>query len=164
MTSLKGHPQVLEALNRALRMELAAINQYVLHARMMDHWGLVKRGRKEMREARVEMDHADRLIQRILMLDGEPRLDPPERLQIGRDLKSAIEGDLALEREAVSYYREVVALCERERDYVSRDLMRALLADEEEHAHHLETELELIASIGLARYTQSMLGDFPLEE
>ncbi len=160
---MKGEPEVLEALNGALKIELTAVNQFVLHARMMEHWGFLRRGQKEMKEAIEEMKHADLLIKRILLLEGEPRLDSIGKLVIGRDLRSAIEGDLTLEREAMAFYREVIGICERASDFVSRDLMVGLLADEEEHEHHLQTELELIDQIGIERYAQSMLGDWPEE-
>ncbi len=161
---MKGDPKVIDALNGALAVEIAASNQFVLHARMIEHWGFQKRGRHEMKEAIEEMKHADLLIQRILLLEGTPRLDNPGKLRIGTDLKSAIEGDLELEREAMAYYRQVVGICEAAGDYVSRDLMIGLLADEEEHEHHLQTELELIEQIGIERYAQAMLGSWPEAE
>ena len=160
---MKGDPAVVDALNGALAIEIAASNQFLLHARMMEHWGFVKRGRHEMKEAIEEMKHADLLIRRILLLDGTPRLDRPGAMRIGSDLRTAIEGDLALEREAMAFYREVVAICEKAGDHVSRDMMVRLLADEEEHEHHLETELELIDRIGLERYALMMMGDWPEE-
>ncbi len=161
---MKGDPTVVDALNGALAIEIAASNQFLLHARMMEHWGFPGRGRHEMKEAIEEMKHADLLIRRILLLEGTPRLDTPGRMRIGSDLKSAIAGDLELEREAVTFYRRAVAICEKAGDHVSRDMMVRLLAEEEEHEHHLQSELELVARIGIERYEAAMASDGRREE
>jgi len=152
-----GHPEVLAALNEALKGELTAINQYFLHARMLDDWGFKKRGKEEYDESIEEMQHADKLIQRILLLGGLPNLQDLGKLYIGQDLKELIECDLRLELEGIAHYRRAIALCEQHDDYVSRDLLKHILADEEEHQDHNKTELELIERIGVANFGQSQI-------
>jgi len=156
---MQGDPKVIEALNVALKMELTAVNQYVLHARMLDNWGYGARGRHEMSEAREEMQHMDRLIQRILLLNGLPNLQDIGKLLVGQDLKEVIECDLRLEREAIEFYKKAIPLCEQAHDFVSRDLLIALLADEEQHEDALTTDLELIERIGIQNFAQSQMGE-----
>lgn len=156
---MQGDPKVLEALNGALKGELTAINQYVLHARMLEHWGFTRRGKHEMHEAMEEMDHADKLIKRILLLDGLPNLQDLGKLYVAQDLKEVIEGDLRLEREGIEHYRNAIQICEAARDFVSRDLLIHILETEEGHEDDLETELELIEKIGIENFAQSQMGD-----
>jgi bacterioferritin len=152
-----GDPQVLEALNLALRGELTAINQYFLHARMLEDWGFVKRGQEEYKESIEEMQHADRLIKRILLLGGLPNLQDLGKLYIGENLKEVIECDYRLELEGIAHYRKAIGICEAAKDYVSRDLLRDILADEEEHQDHNRTELDLIDKIGIQNFGQSQI-------
>ena len=152
-----GDPAVLEALNIALRGELTAINQYFLHARMLEDWGFVKRGQEEYKESIEEMQHADRLIKRILLLGGLPNLQDLGKLYIGENLKEVIECDYRLELEGIAHYRKAIGICEAAKDYVSRDLLKDILADEEEHQDHNRTELELIEKIGIENFGQSQI-------
>ncbi|MFO1074005.1 MAG: bacterioferritin [Geminicoccaceae bacterium] len=149
-----GDPKVLEALNTALKGELTAINQYFLHARMLEDWGFIKRGKAEYEESIEEMRHADRLIKRILLLGGLPNLQDLGSLYIGENLKELIECDLKLELEGIAHYRVAIGLAEDAKDYVSRDLLREILAEEEEHQDHNTTELDLINTIGLENFAQ----------
>ena len=155
--TLSGDPAVIEALNVALRGELTAINQYFLHARMLEDWGFFKRGKAEYEESIEEMKHADKLIQRILLLGGLPNLQDLGKLYIGEDLKELIECDLRLELEGIDHYRKAIGVAEGARDYVTRDLFIEILADEEEHQDHNRTELELIDKIGIQNFAQSQI-------
>ncbi len=154
---MKGEAKIIEFLNRALKSELTAINQYFLHSRMCQDWGLERLAKKEYDESIDEMKHADELIQRILFLEGLPNLQDLGRLRIGENLREILECDLAGEQEAVAMYREGVALAEEHRDYGSRELFQKILSDEEEHIDWLETQLALIDRIGLERYSQSQM-------
>jgi bacterioferritin len=154
---VNGDPAVLEALNIALRGELTAINQYFLHARMLEDWGFVKRGQEEYKESIEEMQHADKLIKRILLLGGLPNLQDLGKLYIGENLKEVIECDYRLELEGIAHYRKAIGICEAAKDYVSRDLLRDILADEEEHQDHNRTELDLIDKIGIQNFGQSQI-------
>lgn len=155
--ALKGDPAVLAALNQALKGELTAINQYFLHARMLEDWGFAKRGKAEYEESVEEMRHADKLIQRILLLGGLPNLQDLGKLYIGENLKEVIECDLKLELEGIDHYRKAIAICEQAKDFVSRDLLVEILADEEGHQDQNRTELELIDRIGLENFGQSQV-------
>lgn len=155
--ALKGDPAVLAALNQALKGELTAINQYFLHARMLEDWGFAKRGKAEYEESVEEMRHADKLIQRILLLGGLPNLQDLGKLYIGENLKEVIECDLKLELEGIDHYRKAIAICEQAKDFVSRDLLIEILADEEGHQDQNRTELELIDRIGLENFGQSQV-------
>jgi bacterioferritin len=152
-----GHPDVLEALNIALKGELTAINQYFLHSRMLEDWGFAKRSKAEYDESIEEMQHADKLIQRILLLGGLPNLQDLGKLYIGQDLKELIECDLRLELEGIEHYRKAIGLCEKHDDYVTRDLFIEILEDEEEHQDQNKTELELIERIGLENFGLSQM-------
>ncbi len=152
-----GHPDVLEALNIALKGELTAINQYFLHSRMLIDWGFEKRGKAEYDESIEEMQHADKLIQRILLLGGLPNLQDLGKLYIGQDLKEVIECDLRLELEGIAHYRKAIALCEKQGDFVSRDLLQHILEEEEEHQDQNKTELELIERIGIQNFGLSQM-------
>ena len=157
VTGVVGDRKVLAALNQGLKGELTAINQYFLHGRMLDNWGFKKRGKAEYDESIEEMRHADRLIQRILLLGGLPNLQDLGKLYIGENLKEVIECDLRLELEGIRHYREAIRICEEAHDYVSRDLIAEILADEEEHQDHNRTELELIDRIGIENFGQSQI-------
>ncbi len=154
---MQGDAQVIAHLNAQLKNELTAINQYFLHARMLDHWGLPRLGKVEYKESVGEMKHADRLIQRILMLDGRPSLSEVGRLAIGENVPEILNSDLALERGSQRTLKEAIAHCEGVRDYVSRDLLAGILDDTEEHIDWLETQLELIGKVGLENYLQSQI-------
>ena len=155
--AITGDPQVLAALNEGLKGELTAINQYFLHARMLEDWGFFKRGKAEYEESIEEMKHADKLIKRILLLGGLPNLQDLGKLYIGENLKELIECDLRLELEGIRNYREAIKTCEEAHDYVSRDLIIDILGDEEEHQDHNRTELELIEKIGIENFGQSQI-------
>ena len=150
--SLKGDPKVIECLNDGLKKELTAINQYFLHSRMLEDWGVTKLAKYEYDESIEEMQHADKFIQRILLLGGIPNLQHLDKLMIGEDVKEVLECDLKLELGGIEAYRKAIKICEDANDYVSRDLFVTILKDEEEHADHYETQLELIKNIGIERY------------
>ncbi len=152
-----GDRNVIAALNLGLKGELTAINQYFLHARMLENWGFKTRGKAEYDESIEEMRHADKLIQRILLLGGLPNLQDLGKLYIGENLKELIECDLRLEMEGIRNYREAIKTCEEAHDYVSRDLIIHILGDEEEHQDHNRTELELIDKIGIENFGQSQI-------
>lgn len=154
---MKGDAKVIEYLNEALKNELTSINQYFLHARMLDNWGFGKLGKHEYDESLDEMKHADRLIQRILFLEGLPNLQALGKLYIGENVEEILRGDLQLERLAHPLYKEAVGYCEQCGDYVTRDLLAAILASEEEHIDWLETQLELIDRLGLPLYLQAQV-------
>ena len=152
---MKGDPKVIEHLNKALKNELTAINQYFLHSRMLKDWGLEKLAEKEYEESIDEMKHADQLVQRILFLEGLPNLQDLGKLMIGENVKEILEADLGMENNAIPDLREAVAHCESVGDYVSRHLFREILSSEEEHVDWLETQLSLIEKMGLENYVQS---------
>ncbi|MCA6113006.1 bacterioferritin [Bradyrhizobium cenepequi] len=160
---MQGDPKVIEFLNRGLRGELTAINQYWLHYRFLRNWGLLEMAEVWRKESIEEMNHADRITDRIIFLDGFPNMQVLDPLRIGQNVKEIIEGDLALEISARSLYEEAATHCHSVRDYVSRDLFEDLMKDEEHHIDFLETQLDLIGRIGLELYTQSHVGGLESE-
>jgi bacterioferritin len=154
---MKGDSRVIEYLNRVLVNELTAINQYFLHARMFRNWGLKKLDEYEYHESIDEMKHADRLINRILFLEGLPNLQQLNKLLIGENVSEVLRCDLDLEYQALPLLREAIAYCESVNDYVTRELFEDILESEEEHVDWLETQLELIGRIGLQNYQQSQM-------
>jgi bacterioferritin len=156
---MKGDPKVIEYLNKALRHELTAVNQYWLHYRLLDNWGykvLAKQWRKESIE---EMQHADKLIERIIFLDGFPNMQTLESLHIGQNVKEVLERDLKAEMSARTLYEEAATHCHSAKDYVTRDLFEQLMADEEHHIDFLETQIDLVAKLGLELYAQHHIGE-----
>ncbi len=154
---MKGDEKVIEYLNKALKNELTTVNQYFLHARMLENWGLKKLAEYEYHESIDEMKHADTLIRRILFLEGKPKMDTLEKLWIGGDVQEILEGDLKMEHYAHPLYKEMIAYCDSCGDYVTKDILAAILKSEEEHIDWLETQVDLIQRIGLENYQQSQL-------
>ncbi len=151
---MKGDADVIKFLNKALKNELTAINQYFLHSRMLKDWGISKLAEKEYKESIEEMEHADDLIERILFLNGLPNLQDLGKLRIGENVEEILDCDLALEHDAIPLLRDAIEHCEKVRDYVSRDLLDHILKNEEEHVDWLETQKEQIAQMGIQNYIQ----------
>ena len=154
---MKGSVTIIEALNSVLLKELTAINQYFLHARMLENWGLAKLGKLEYAASIDEMKHADMVIKRILFLEGLPNLQKLGKLRVGTDVKEVIEADLEVEYEAIPHLKNCIKLAESENDYVSRDLFLSILASEEKHVDWLETQLELFKRVGPQNYVQAQM-------
>ncbi len=151
---MKGDEKVIEFLNKALTNELTAINQYWLHYRVLDDWGVARLADLERKESIEEMGHADKLAERILFLNALPNFQAIHKLKVGETVEEILKADLALEEEAIPLLRDAIAYCENVRDYVSRDLFLEILDNEEEHVDFLETQFELIARMGLENYIQ----------
>ena len=151
---MKGDPRVLELLNEALKEELTAINQYWLHYRLLDNWGVKQLADYERHESIDEMKHADRLAERILFLDGLPNFQALGRLRIGENVEEILKADMEAEQQGAKLYRDLIAHAETVRDYVTRDLARSILADEEKHIDFIETQFEMIARMGIENYVQ----------
>jgi len=161
---MKGESRVIEYLNKALRHELTAINQYWLHYRLLDNWGyraLAKEWRKESIE---EMEHADKLVHRIIFLEGFPNMQVLDPLHIGQNVREVLDCDLQLEVSARALYEEAATHCHGVRDYVTRDLFEKLMSDEEKHIDFLETQLDLVAKLGLELYAQHHIGELEDKE
>jgi len=154
---MQGSPEVIAALNKVLYNELIAINQYVLHSRMLKNWGISKLADYEFKESIDEMKHADALIDRILFLDGLPNLQDLGKILIGEDVQEMLDCDLKLEHKALPALKAGIALCEESGDFVSRQLLESILESEEEHIDWLETQLQLIQKVGLKNYQQSKM-------
>ena len=151
---MRGDAQVIDHLNEALKNELTAVNQYWLHYRMLDNWGIARLAEYERHESIDEMKHADKLSERILFLGGLPNFQMLGRLRIGESVEEVLRADLALEEEALVQLRGAIGYCESVRDYVSRDLFAEILANEEEHVDHIERQFDMIARMGIENYSQ----------
>jgi bacterioferritin len=154
---MKGSKAVIEALNSVLTKELTAINQYFLHSRMLQDWGLEKLGKLEYEASIDEMKHADMVIKRILFLEGLPNLQKLDKLKIGQDIKEVIEADLAVEYAAVHHLKKCIQIAEAELDFASRDLFLSILKSEEHHIDWLETQRDLVKAVGVQNYIQSQM-------
>ena len=160
---MQGDPRVIEYLNKGLRHELTAINQYWLHYRLLSNWGLLEMAKVWRKESIEEMQHADRITDRIIFLDGFPNMQVLDPLRIGQTVKEIIDCDLAAEMSARALYQEASTYCHGVKDYVTRDLFESLMKDEEHHIDFLETQLDLIGRIGLELYTQKHVGGLESE-
>ena len=154
---MKGDQTIIKALNIALRNELMAINQYFLHGRMLKDWGFDGLGDHELKESIDEMKHADKIIERVLFLEGLPNMQDLGKLMIGKDVPQLLANDLKLETGSRGHLVEAVALCESVQDYVSRDILSQILDETEEHIDYLETQLGLIDKVGVKNYLQSQM-------
>jgi bacterioferritin len=155
---MKGEPKVIEYLNRALRHELTAINQYWLHYRLLDNWGLESLAKQWRKESIEEMEHADKLVDRIIFLDGFPNMQVLDPLHIGQNVKEILDCDLKAEISARTLYEEAATHCHGARDYVTRDLFEKLMKDEEHHIDFLEKQIDLVAKLGVELYSQHHIG------
>ena len=155
---MRGEPGVLDYLNKALRNELTAVNQYWLHYRLLDNWGYKSLAKQWRKESIEEMQHADKLVERIIFLDGFPNMQVLDPLHIGQTVKEVLDCDLRAELSARALYEEAATHCHAVKDYVSRDLFEKLMHDEEGHIDFLETQLDLVAKLGLELYAQHHIG------
>ena len=160
---MQGDPKVIDYLNKGLRHELTAINQYWLHYRLLANWGLLEMAKVWRKESIEEMQHADRITDRIIFLDGFPNMQVLDPLRIGQNVQEIIDCDLATERTARALYQEAATYCHQVKDYVTRDLFESLMKDEEHHIDFLETQIDLIKRIGLELYTQKHVGGLESE-
>jgi bacterioferritin len=155
---MKGDPQVIDALNRALTIELTAINQYFCQAKMCKNWGFLKLGKKHYEESMGEMKHAEKLIDRILFLEGVPEIARYDVIRVGTDVKEQFENDLVLEMGGVKQYNAAIELCTKLKDNGTRELIEPILTESEEHVDWLETQLGLIQAVGLQNYLTEQIG------
>ena len=158
---MKGNDQIIDVLNQALTVELTAINQYFVQAKMCKNWGLFKLGKKHYEESMGEMKHAEKLIDRILFLEGTPEIARYDVIRVGTDVKEQFENDLKLETKGVNLYNEGVTLAAQLKDNGTRDLLNGILVESEEHVDWLETQLGLIQMVGLPNYLQEQMGEAP---
>jgi bacterioferritin len=156
---MKGDAKVVEYLNRGLRHELAAINQYWLHYRLLENWGLRVLAKKWRKESIEEMEHADKLVERIIFLDGFPNMQVIDPLRIGQNVKEVLDCDLAAEYSARALYQEAATHCHSVKDYVTRDLFEKLMHAEEDHIDFLETQIDLVGKLGVELYSQHYIGE-----
>jgi bacterioferritin len=156
---MKGDTKVIEYLNKGLRSEMTAVNQYWIHYRMLENWGYLDLAKQWRKESIEEMQHADKFVQRIIFLDGFPNMQVLDALHIGQTVKEVLEADLAAEVGARALYQEAAAYCGEVKDYPSHDLFKELMTDEEGHIDFLETQLDLVAKLGLELYAQHHIGD-----
>lgn len=156
---MKGDPQVLDALNRALTVELTAINQYFCQAKMCKNWGFLKLGKKHYEESLGEMKHAEKLIDRILFLEGVPEIARYDVIRVGTDVKEQFQNDLQLEMTGVKHYNAAIELCTKQKDNGTRELLEPILTESEEHVDWLETQLGLIEAVGLQNYLTEQMGE-----
>ena len=157
--TMQGDAKVIDYLNKGLRHELTAINQYWLHYRLLDNWGLLEMSKVWRKESIEEMEHADKFTDRILFLEGFPNMQVLDPLRIGQNVKEIIECDLAAEHSARNLYQEAATYCHSVKDYVSRDLFESIMKDEEHHIDFLETQLDLVGKIGIELYSQHHIGE-----
>lgn len=155
---MQGHQDVIDALNQALTIELTAINQYFCQAKMCQNWGLTRLFRKHYEESMGEMKHAEKLIERILFLEGVPEIARYDVIRVGSDVKEQFENDLVLEKKGVAHYNTTIELCARLKDNGTRELIAPILVESEEHVDWLETQLGLIQQVGLQNYLQTQMG------
>ena len=156
---MKGEKQIIERLNEALFLELGAVNQYWVHFRLLEDWGYAKLAKKERAESIEEMHHADRLVARIIFLEGHPNLQSVAPLRIGQNVKEVLDCDLKAEYSARALYEKAATHCHGVKDYVTRDLFEKLMHDEEEHIDFLETQIDLVKKIGVELYSQKHMGE-----
>jgi bacterioferritin len=161
---MQGDAKVIDYLNKGLRHELTAINQYWLHYRILDNWGLKEMAKVWRKESIEEMEHADKFTARILFLEGFPNMQVLDPLRIGQNVKEILECDLAAEHSARALYQEAATYCHSVKDYVTRDMFESVMKDEEDHIDFLETQLDLIKRVGLELYTQKHMGHLKGEE
>jgi bacterioferritin len=161
--TMKGDPKVIDFLNQALRHELTAVNQFWLHYRLLDNWGLKDLAKKWRKESIEEMEHADKLIDRIIFLDGFPNMQVLDPLHIGQNVQEVLDCDLKAEYSARALYEEAATHCHAARDYVTRDLFEGLMKDEEGHIDFLETQIDLVGKIGVELYSQKHVGELEHE-
>ncbi len=161
---MQGESKVIEYLNRALRHELTAVNQYWLHYRLLHNWGYLDLAKQWRKESIEEMQHADKLIERIIFLDGFPTMQSLDALHVGKNVKEVLEADLAAELSARALYQEAATHCHGVKDYVTRDLFEKLMTDEEHHIDFLETQLDLVAKLGVELYSQHHIGEVGHDE
>jgi bacterioferritin len=155
---MKGDPLILDGLNQALTLELTAINQYFCQAKMCQNWGYYHLYKKHYQESLGEMKHAEKLIERILFLEGVPEIARYDVIRVGSDVKEQLENDLALEMKGIQTYNRLIELCIQQKDNGTREILEPILSDSEEHVDWLETQLDLIAAVGLPMYLQKQMG------